>query len=61
MGLMCAAFFAESKSGMQGVMMQMFNHGINILGLWIVVELIERQFKTRNFLNLVELHKKRLH
>ena len=29
---------------MQGVMIQMFNHGINIIGLWIVVELIERKF-----------------
>ncbi|HEU0063462.1 MAG TPA: NADH-quinone oxidoreductase subunit M, partial [Flavisolibacter sp.] len=52
MGLMVAALFAESKSGMQGVMIQMFNHGINILGLWIVVELIERQFKTRKLSEL---------
>ncbi|MDQ3845329.1 MAG: NADH-quinone oxidoreductase subunit M, partial [Bacteroidota bacterium] len=46
-GLMAAAIFAESKTGMQGVMMQMFNHGVNIIGLWIVVELIERQLGTR--------------
>jgi len=52
MGLMSAALFAESKSGMQGVMIQMFNHGINILGLWIVVELIERQFGTRKLSEL---------
>ena len=51
-GLMAAAIFAEHKSGMQGVMMQMFNHGINILGLWIVVELIERQFGTRKLSEL---------
>lgn len=51
-GLMAAAIFAESKSGMQGVMMQMFNHGINIIGLWIVVELIERQFGTRKLSEL---------
>ena len=38
--------------GMQGVMIQMFNHGINIIGLWIVVELIERQFKTRKMSEL---------
>ena len=37
---------------MQGVMMQMFNHGINIIGLWIVVELIERQFGTRKLSEL---------
>src|SRR2546423_11207594 len=51
-GLMAAAIFAESKSGLQGVIMQMFNHGINILGLWVVVELIERQFKTRKLSDL---------
>lgn len=51
-GLMAAAIFAEHQSGMQGVMMQMFNHGINILGLWIVVELIERQFGTRKLSEL---------
>lgn len=51
-GLMAAAIFAEHKVGMQGVMMQMFNHGINILGLWMVVELIERQFGTRKLSEL---------
>ena len=51
-GLMCLAIFANSQSGMQGVMIQMFNHGINIIGLWIVVELIERQFGTRKMSEL---------
>jgi NADH-quinone oxidoreductase subunit M len=51
-GLMAAAIFAENQSGMQGVLVQMFNHGINILGLWIVVELIERQFGTRKLSEL---------
>jgi NADH-quinone oxidoreductase subunit M len=51
-GLMCAALFAETQSGLQGVMVQMFNHGINIIGLWIVVELIERQFGTRKISEL---------
>ncbi|HET9824432.1 MAG TPA: NADH-quinone oxidoreductase subunit M, partial [Chitinophagaceae bacterium] len=52
MGLMCATLFAETQSGMQGVMIQMFNHGINIIGLWIVIELIERQFGTRRISEL---------
>ena len=30
----------------------MFNHGVNIIGLWIVVELIERQFGTRKLSEL---------
>ena len=51
-GLMAAAIFAEHKTGLQGVMIQMFNHGINIIGLWIVVELIEHQFGTRKLSEL---------
>lgn len=45
-GLMCVAVFAEDKSSIEGVMIQMFSHGINILGMWIVVEIIERKFGT---------------
>jgi len=57
-GLMCLAVFATSESGLQGVMIQMFNHGINIIGLWIVVELIERQFGTRKMSELGGLAQK---
>lgn len=51
-GLMCLAIFATDSIGMQGVMIQMFSHGVNIIGLWIVVELIERQFHTRKMSEL---------
>jgi NADH-quinone oxidoreductase subunit M len=51
-GIMALAIFAETQIAMQGVMMQMFNHGVNIIGLWIVVELIERQFGTRKLSEL---------
>jgi NADH-quinone oxidoreductase subunit M len=57
-GLMCAAAFAQNVSGIQGLMLQMFNHGINIIGLWIVVELIERQFGTRKISELGGLAQK---
>jgi len=57
-GLMCAAVFAVSRIGTQGVMIQMFNHGINIIGLWIVIELIERQFGTRKISELGGLAQK---
>jgi NADH-quinone oxidoreductase subunit M len=57
-GLMCLAIFATDTSGMQGVMIQMFNHGINILGMWIVIDLIERQFGTRKISELGGLAKK---
>ena len=51
-GLMCAAVFSETISGIQGVMIQMFNHGINIIGLWIIVEIIERRYGTRKISDL---------
>jgi NADH-quinone oxidoreductase subunit M len=57
-GLMAMVLFAETKSGFQGVLIQMFNHGINIIGLWIVVELIERQFGTRKLSELGGLAQK---
>jgi len=46
-GLMCAALFTVKQVGVQGVMIQMFSHGINIIGLWIVIDLIEKQTGTR--------------
>jgi NADH-quinone oxidoreductase subunit M len=51
-GLMCAAVFTLQQDAMQGVMIQMFNHGINIIGLWIVVEMIERQTGVRKISEL---------
>lgn len=57
-GLMCLAIFATTESGMQGVMIQMFNHGINILGMWIVADLIERQTGTRKISQLGGLAQK---
>ena len=57
-GLMCVAIFSENKLSLQGVMIQMFNHGINIIGLWIVIELIERQFGTRKLSELGGLAQK---
>ena len=57
-GLMCLAIFATTATGMQGVMIQMFNHGINIIGLWIVIDLIERQMGTRKMSELGGLAQK---
>jgi NADH-quinone oxidoreductase subunit M len=45
-GLMCLAIFSTTDQGMNGVMIQMFNHGINVIGLWIIVGYIEKQFGT---------------
>ncbi|SDZ77098.1 NADH dehydrogenase subunit M [Arachidicoccus rhizosphaerae] len=46
-GLMCAAVFSLQQVGLQGVLVQMFNHGVNVLGLWIVATAIEQQTGTR--------------
>ncbi len=51
-GLMCAAIFTTGQIGLQGVMIQMFSHGINIIGMWIVVDLIEKQAGTRKISEL---------
>jgi len=58
MGLMCAAAFAQNQSGLQGVMIQMFNHGIIIIGLWIVVDIIEKQLGTKKISELGGLAQK---
>jgi NADH-quinone oxidoreductase subunit M len=57
-GLMCVAIFSENAPSIQGTMIQMFTHGINIIGLWIIVEMIERQFGTRKFSQLGGLAQK---
>lgn len=51
-GLMCAAIFTRTEIGLQGVMIQMFSHGINIIGMWIVVDLVEKQTGTRKISEL---------
>ena len=52
MGLMCAAAFSNSNIGMHGIMVQMFNHGINITGMWIMVSMIENRWGTRDMTRL---------
>lgn len=51
-GLMSASLFTLNESALQGAMIQFFSHGINVLGMWVVVELIERQFGTRKISEL---------
>jgi len=51
-GLMCAAIFAMNEMSLQGIMIQMFSHGINIIGLWIVVEMIEQKIGVKNMSEL---------
>jgi NADH-quinone oxidoreductase subunit M len=47
-GLMSAALFANNEIGTQGVLIQLFSHGVNVLGLWIIADIIEQQTGTRS-------------
>lgn len=46
-GLMSAAAFAANITALQGLCFQLFAHGINIFGMWLLVDLIERHLGTR--------------
>lgn len=52
MGLMSAVAFTNSNVGMHGIMVQMFNHGINITGMWLIVSMIENRWGTRDMTKL---------
>jgi NADH-quinone oxidoreductase subunit M len=47
-GLIAAGAMAWNKAGLQGSMIQMLNHGINVVGLFFIVDLIERRLDTRS-------------
>lgn len=55
---MCAAIFVQNRIGIEGVMIQMFNHGVNVIGLWIVADVIEQQLGTRKMSELGGLAQK---
>jgi len=57
-GLMNAALFTHQAIGVQGVLIQLFSHGINVLGLWIIADIIEQQTGTRSMLAMGGLAKK---
>ena len=57
-GLMNAAIFSHHQIGIQGAMFQLFSHGINVLGLWIIADIIEQQTGTRSMQQMGGLAKK---
>jgi len=57
-GLMSAAMFTNNATAMEGVMIQMFSHGVNVIGLWIIADLIEKQLGTTNMKELGGLAQK---
>lgn len=42
-GLMAAGAFTLTPVALNGTVLQMFSHGINIMALWIVADLVEKQ------------------
>ncbi|HXI00434.1 MAG TPA: NADH-quinone oxidoreductase subunit M [Sphingobacteriaceae bacterium] len=46
-GLIAAGVFAWNVQGLQGAMIQMLNHGINVVGLFFVLDIIIRRLNTR--------------
>ena len=51
-GLIAAGVLAWNKSGVQGSLVQMLNHGINVVGLFFIVDLIERRIGTRTLADM---------
>jgi len=49
---MCAAIFTFKEIGVQGAVIQLFSHGINILGMWVVFDIVERQTGVKNISQL---------
>ena len=47
-GLMAAGVFSQTLNGIQGALVQMLAHGINVVGLFFVIEIIFSRTKSRN-------------
>ncbi len=47
-GLIAAGLLAWNTQGLQGAMIQMLNHGIEVVGLFFIWDIISRQLKTRD-------------
>ncbi|WP_025762554.1 complex I subunit 4 family protein [Dyadobacter tibetensis] len=46
-GLMAAGVFSVSANGLQGALIQMLAHGINVVGLFFIIDIIYLRTKTR--------------
>lgn len=46
-GLISAGIFAWNVQGLQGAMIQMLNHGINVVGMFFIADIIIRRLNTR--------------
>lgn len=51
-GLIAAGVFSLTQEGMQGAILQMINHGISVVGLFFVIDVIQRRTGTRDLADL---------
>jgi len=47
-GLIAAGVMAFNMTGLQGGLIQMFNHGISVIGLFYIVDILEQRLGTRH-------------
>ena len=47
-GLISAGILAVNVQGVQGAMIQMMSHGVNVVGLFFIVDIIQQRTKTRD-------------
>ncbi|RAU82115.1 complex I subunit 4 family protein [Pontibacter arcticus] len=51
-GLIAAGIFTLNEQGLQGGIIQMLSHGINVTGLFFIIDIIQRQTNTREISSL---------
>jgi NADH-quinone oxidoreductase subunit M len=51
-GLMAAGVFILNSKALEGAVIQMISHGVNIVGLFIIIEFIQERVKTRKISEL---------
>lgn len=51
-GLISAGIFSLTQEGLQGAIIQMVNHGISVVGLFFVIDIIQQRTGSRNFADL---------
>lgn len=56
-GLIGAGVFVWNIHGLQGAIIQMFNHGISVIGLFLVVDIVSRRLDTRDMQHMGGLAK----
>lgn len=47
-GLIAAGIFAWNQQGLQGAIIQMVNHGINVVGMFFIADILIRRLNTRS-------------